>query len=850
LWLAFLLVASGNAAAAGRQPQPAASLAPCLSCLVIEVDSADLAFAPGSLMGLSVLVHFARWEGAAETLEALSRRGATAGVVVVIGDPVPPTGVFERAALVGLTARSAGDADSIIFAARTLATAARAARPDVRIALDGDAMVRSGVPLDRVVPYTDAVVTEHPGAGQTARWVRGPTLEAPTVAALADASLIGGERVVVTVRSIAWHTLAELAALRATAVDVTGERPLDVGEIVARHQAQRRRQDEIIRRTIARGSTTLMFEVPGFVAPVTITAKTTLYHDGEATDIEQRDIRVNGAAIAGGDAAAPPQLPLVEPERVGTPPLTITLTDAYRYTLAGAEETNGARSYIVAFEPHGARQPLARGRAWIGARDFGLRRVEAVQTALRGPIVSSEQHEELGPFRVGGMTAWLPVKTRVFQMYEGAGHRTPIHRVIETPQYDVNPADFDTRLRAAHASSHLMLRETPNGLRYLLRGRDERGSAIREVSASAGQRVRTAVFGVLFDPNINVPLPFAGLSYVDLNLFETGAQLNAFFGGTYGQLSWSVPSLAGTRWQLQGRAFGIAARYNDRSFRSGLERYEENITQRPAHVSAGVVRPLTRRVRVRASYELDYTAFDRADTTAATFLVPVDAVVHALTLAADAEHGPWTMSLWWNPGRRQRWREWGFGAEPTEVGPHQDPLLVGSGFPGLPALSEVEGSGVEGSRLGSTPHRDFQRYGLLVSRTLTLGEVVGSRVQAAWMDSHDLDRFSRYSFNAFDNRLHGYPTASIRYDRGVIIRSVTGWNVRGWRVDGFADIAVVSDPGFGRALRGYPGIGAALEVGGPFRTLWSVDWGYGFRARRDDGRLGTQAVRVTAYRMF
>jgi hypothetical protein len=694
------------------------------------------------------------------------------------------------------------------------------------------------------------------------------------VAALADASLIGGgERVIVTVRSVAWPALAELAALRATAVEVTGERPLDVGEIIARHQAQRRRQEEIIRRAIAHGSTTLMFEVPGFVAPVTITAKTTLYHDGEATDIEQRDIRVNGAAIAGGDAAAPPQLPLIEPERVGTPPLTITLTDAYRYTLAGADEANGARSYIVAFEPHdpppprsgrsatrqasagsavrlrggpprrarrsasakaGARQPLVRGRAWIGAHDFGLRRVEAVQTALRGPIVSSEQHEELGPFRVGGITAWLPVKTRIFQMYEGAGHRTPIHRVIETPQYDVNPADFDTRLKAAHASSHLMLRETPNGLRYLLRGRDERGSAVRAVSASAGQRVRTAVFGVLLDPNINVPLPFAGFSYVDLNLFQTGAQLNAFFGGTYGQVSWSVPSLAGTRWQVQGRAFGIAARYNDRSFRNGLERYEENITQRPAHVSAGVIRPLTRRVRVRASYELDYTAFDRADTTAATFLVPVDAVVHALNLAADAEHGPWTMSVWWNPGRRQRWLEWGFGDEPTKVGPHQDSLMEGAGF----------------SRLGGNPHRDFQRYGLLVSRTLALGGVVGSRVQAAWMDSHDLDRFSRYSFNAFDNRLHGYPTASIRYDRGVVIRSVTGWNARGWRVDGFADIAVVSDPGFGRALRGYPGIGAAIEAGGPFRTLWSVDWGYGFRARRDDGRFGTQAARVTAYRMF
>jgi hypothetical protein len=61
---------------------------------------------------------------------------------------------------------------------------------------------------------------------------------------------------------------------------------------------------------------------------------------------------------------------------------------------------------------------------------------------------------------------------------------------------------------------------------------------------------------------------------------------------------------------------------------------------------------------------------------------------------------------------------------------------------------------------------------------------------------------------------------------------------------------VVRDPGFGQALRGYPGVGAALEGGGPFRTLWSVEWGYGFRGRREDGGEGTQAIRVTGYRSF
>ncbi len=108
--------------------------------------------------------------------------------------------------------------------------------------------------------------------------------------------------------------------------------------------------------------------------------------------------------------------------------------------------------------------------------------------------------------------------------------------------------------------------------------------------------------------------------------------------------------------------------------------------------------------------------------------------------------------------------------------------------------------------------RAFQRFGTLVARTLTPGRTLASRVEASWMDGVDLDRFSRYSFGAFDNRLR--------------------------------------DTGFGGRARGYPGAGAAVEVGGPFRTLWSVEWGYGFRGRRECGRLGTQALRVTGYRTF
>jgi hypothetical protein len=275
-----------------------------------------------------------------------------------------------------------------------------------------------------------------------------------------------------------------------------------------------------------------------------------------------------------------------------------------------------------------------------------------------------------------------------------------------------------------------------------------------------------------------------------------------------------VPSIAGSRWQVHGRGFAIAARYNDRAFVDGLEQYGENIRHRPAHVSVGTVRPLTPRLRTRIDYELDVTAFSRADTTGAAFRIPPTAIVHGLIAAIEGERGPWTGRAWWNPARRQGWGVWG--------------------APGAFHPSS----------------RDFQRYGMSVARTLALGPTVGSRLEATWTGGRDLDRFSRWAVNSFDNRIHGYPTASIRYDRGLIARSATSWTQRGWRVDGFADLAIVRDPGFGRDLRAYPGAGAALEAAGPFRTLLSLEWGYGFNARRSDGGTGTQALRIAAFRMF
>src|SRR5262249_8379305 len=277
-------------------------------------------------------------------------------------------------------------------------------------------------------------------------------------------------------------------------------------------------------------------------APITVSARTTMFVGSGRTELQERDIRVNGLAFGGRRM---PRLPIIEPERVASPPLTITLTDVYRYRLVGEAPIDDVGCYVVAFEPRDTAGALFRGRAWIAKDGFGIVRVSAAQTGLRGPIVASEQVDDFTREREG---VWLLKRSDVRQMYEGAAHRTPIHRVLDIEQREVNPPGFSRRRQEAYGSGDLLLRDTPQGYRYL------QGQTAPTSSASTGEptiagrsdRLRTLVGGVIIDPNISRPLPFAGLSYLDFNLFGSGAQLSAFFGGTYGQISYAQPALLGS----------------------------------------------------------------------------------------------------------------------------------------------------------------------------------------------------------------------------------------------------------------------------------------------------------------
>jgi hypothetical protein len=869
------------------QPVP-----PCGRCLAIVIDADQVTLLPAQLAELEVLVRTSRATAAIGTLlEAIAGRGGKPGILVdgLPGDDLPS--VSSLSSVVIQVGTTPAEPVALAFDLKTRVTAVRARLPgNVRIGLAApDETLRELLHRD-IAAYVDFVVSRTAPPPGVAWWQEASELtnvatavrqqstsadrslwriqqradlfvrtmnDLAAAARLLPAGLIPSTRIAMTcsdqsadvwfdpatlshlalmdgcnpgqLRIVPAQPAAETIALAsgellvriadaasehfAEGVNVSGVRVLTIQEIIARHQAAVARQAKAVSSRIATGHLSLTFEAPGFPAPLTITSRVSMFTSGRVVDIEQQDIRVNGLSFAGG---AIPRLPLIEPERVRSAPLAIELTNVYRYALQGVETLDGTPCYVVRFEPSAGGRTLFRGTAWIASDDFGLVRIAGTQVELRGPIVSSTQVDRFR--RVNGM--WLLRESTVNQIYEGAAHRTPIERVLTIDRTEINPTDFENRRAAAYASAHVMVRDTPQGYRYLRRDtaqQDVPGAVVEPVLEGPAQRVRTLALGMIVDPNISHPLPFAGLSYVDFNLFGTGTQFNGFFGGTFGQLAFSMPSVAASRWQLAGRAFAIASSFNDRSFEQGIEQYQENIRQRPAQASVWVLRPLTALVTVRFGYDFDYTYYTRADTTDPKFSVPPSQVVHAARVAIEGQRRGWTATAWWTAAVRQQWRRWG-----DPVGDHYDP-----------------------------GHGDFQRYGASISRSAVVTPAFVVRGEATWMDGHDLDRFSRYAFGTFDNRLRGYPGALIRFDRGIVLRGAAAWSVASrLRIDGFADSAFVHDPGFGAGLRPFTGIGLALEMPAPLGTLVAAEWGVGIQGRQADGGRGTHVFRVTAYKVF
>jgi hypothetical protein len=133
--------------------------------------------------------------------------------------------------------------------------------------------------------------------------------------------------------------------------------------------------------------------------------------------------------------------------------------------------------------------------------------------------------------------------------------------------------------------------------------------------------------------------------------------------------------------------------------------------------------------------------------------------------------------------------------------------------------------GTAGER--SAAGRSYRRHAIGVAKDFLVGPFQTVHAAAAWYGGARLDRFSAYQFGIFDDpRMHGVPSAGVRFPELVLLRGSYSFNVLDlYRLDLFLDHAQGRDRGDRAAWHPLTGTGVAVTLKAPWNTMLTVDAG-------------------------
>src|SRR5262249_55276264 len=160
---------------------------------------------------------------------------------------------------------------------------------------------------------------------------------------------------------------------------------------------------------------------------------------------------------------------------------------------------------------------IYRGTAWIDRQTFALLRRESIQLNLRGDTLSNVQTEFYSPVP-GSEDIWLPLVIRGQQVFSTAGRTTAIERFVQMRDVEIDPPEFEKRLAEAYASKSQMVRDTDEGLRYLVP--DPNQPSTRIVEEKLSRKSLFGLAGAFYQTGQDYPFPLLGVQYFNFNLFD------------------------------------------------------------------------------------------------------------------------------------------------------------------------------------------------------------------------------------------------------------------------------------------------------------------------------------------
>lgn len=602
-------------------------------------------------------------------------------------------------------------------------------------------------------------------------------------------------------------------------VETAGMRELTAEEIIARYQQVQKVQDDRLERWTAKGRVDFHFKLAQAGSTIDLSIESNYFWErGGELEWEQVGYYFNGNRITWKKI---PELPFIQPEKVITLPLDLTLDKTYRYRRVGRERVAGSEAYVLEFEPVDPDSPVAlyRGRVWIDTTTFVRVKANVIQTSLESPVLSNEEVDryavQSGP---DGTDFWLLSEIDGQQLWSTAGRNLVVRRELVFREFELNPdpEEFERRRAEAYASKNQMLRDTDQGFRYLERQPD--GS--RTVKDKIDKNALFAALGAFRDSSTDGISPLGGVNYFDYDVRGKNIQLNAFFAGVLGFLTVSKPDLFDRRIDATLDATLIGLKFEDKVFSGDQELLLERIENRPQNVALRLGVPAGQFFKfnfignftVRQFFEEDEAALALARFNASTktrslsFTLPQDHLQTTGTVAVEFNRRGYTISAGASWAHRSSWEPWGlFDAVADEY-----------------VTCDPDCRGIE-----AEPFRDsFATWDVTAFKEWYLPKFQKLRGEINYLDGSRLDRFSRYEFSFFGgDRLNGFSGSGVRFDRGLVGRVGYAFNLfEALRVDAALESALV-DPPLGRR-QSHTGIGLSGSVVGPWRTVISLSYGY------------------------
>lgn len=771
------------------------------------------------------------WQREALALEALSL-GATVATVALDFDTIEPPHASERIAWLHGTARLLS-ADHAPAPLGTLMVQTAEGEP-----LEGGrALARffDGETFSTLIFYLAPGEPEELPSRQM-------TLDTSLVRNARVVDLIGGETLRVGSRDVDGSRVVRVAGsprpmallfekgvaspgfdVERQQVESDRSRELSAEEIIARNREVQQVQDDRLERWMARGRIDFHFKLAqgGSNIDVSIGSNYFWERDGDV-EWEQTDYYVNGNLVRWKKI---PQLPLIQPEKVITLPLDLTLDRTYRYRKVGRAKVRGREAYILAFEPdqEQAARSLYRGRVWIDAETFVRVKTSVVQTRLSGEVLANEEIDLFLPHPgPDGELYWMLTEATGQQIWKAAGRNFIVQREVTFESFEINPdvADFEARREAAYASSNRMLRDTDEGFRYL--EPDESG---KRVLADPKTSQLFAAAGAFQEASGDDIQPLAGVNYFDYDLFGKGLQFNGFFGGVVGFATLSDPDLFGTPLDLTIDAALFGIRTGDEVFLGADELLEEEIERRNQRLALRLGIPIGKFSKLSWIGGMGYREFsDGGDgrdarelynldnpSQSLAFVLPDDHVEVFARLEAEFNRRGYNLSLYGQSSSRKSWDTWGLFDTTSDQFVEFDPateLYVDGAAPAVEDRYALWGG-------------SFFKEWFLPKFQKVRGEI-------NYLDGADLDRFSNYEFNIFgDDRLFGFAGSGVRFDQGVIGRAGYSFNLlEVIRFDVALEQAQVENSLTDGVRRSFTGVGLSANLVGPWQTVINLNYGY------------------------